>query len=215
MLKKILIKCKVIPVPVPVRSVQQAIEWAESIFAKQGQLLTKLNLNGVDLIDSNSDFHNIMLNDRSRLELEFDDPKELAIQSLESLICFCRGILSDIKEMAVNCWQLEKKANCEKLDKLLTDLFLVKDLSDHMMNLVELRDVDLAPVQALTGLIFRVTKDLKLAINSHDWKKCSSILLNRLEYLLKEMAVESENLQLYIATSNIQSKYSTDYWGKV
>lgn len=211
LIKEVYVKGKPIPIPVPLKNVDEVLYWIESTLLKDGQVVTKVLLDDKDLLDGTMDLSKIDVHKLSRLEVAIENPKELAIHSLEGMIGFSKGMLQNIQEVAVNCWQMQKHDRYDHLDKLVNDLFLVKELSDHMIELVELNAADSAPVQALTRLIFRVTQDLKAARLNKDWKTCAHSLLNRLEYLLKGMANECENLQFVLMTNQrIKPKqYST------
>lgn len=200
MLKKVILKNKTIPVPVPVVSLSDAIEWIDGYLVGEGQLITKMSLDGVDIydLDDANDYTDIKMTEDSQLEVIIDSPKDMVLQSLESVIDLAKCNLSNLKKLAVDCWQVDQKVEHLQVKYLIADLDLITELSMNLKNLLDRSHIDSAPVLALSGLMIRVTNALREANTQLEWKKLASILLTRIDPLLKEIIEEAEILQIKV-----------------
>jgi len=82
MLKKILLNNRLVPVPVPVRTLSQALAWVEANLVPGGSLVTRVVLDR-DVIDYDNAAlapkkGQIELTEKSRLEIQMDSPATLA-----------------------------------------------------------------------------------------------------------------------------------------
>lgn len=206
MLKSFKLKNQTIPVPVPIKTLEEAVNWVRKTFAKQDSVLTLLKLDGVEyVLESDSWRKNIPLSDKSTLEVEIDSPKDLAIQTLDAVRELSYGMEKSLKELAVSCWDDVSKKTVKKTLDIEQDLSLLLELIDHLNGIFDFRTADMAPINGLSRLIRSATKKLKLHREMMDWQSVSKILLNRLEPLLKEMVNESEALQINALTLDLSS----------
>jgi len=205
MLKKITIKGQKIPVPVPVKTLSQALDWVDDTLVKEGQIVTKVTLDRKNIDDDsfNKNFDDISLSEASDLEFVIETPKDLALQALESINKLCGCLHHDLKLIAVECWQLNSPSMSKKLEMVNSDINLFVELIDHLVGLIDAEHVEAAPVQGLRLLILRVAEDFAKERKNRDWKRCSRILLNRLEPLLSDLTKEAENLQMQVFASTV------------
>jgi hypothetical protein len=203
MLKQIQVKNKLIPVPVPIKDVEQALLWAEKTLVIKGEIVTKVVLNGTDLLagDSVHNFSDIQLDDKSTLMLQVDSPKVLALQLLDSINKISKCVHDDMKPLAVECWQINKKSTNQKIETIQTDIEIALDLIDHLTGLIDASHIEAAPVQGIAILIEKVLVSLTAERLKNDWKRCARILLNRVEPLLNDLAREADDLQVQIFAS--------------
>lgn len=204
MLKKIFLKGKAIPVPIPVLNLHEAIEWIESTLVPSGHLLTKIELDNDDLTDhiQDLDLKKIFLKPESILEVKIESPKDLALQTLESIYELCRCVYEKLKPVAVSCWQVTSRRPQPILNSVLQDIGLIIALTDHLIHLIDASRIEAAPVQGLVRLVIRANARLTELIKSRNWRDASALMLTQLEPLLKELIKESEALQMQIFAAN-------------
>ncbi len=200
MLKKIFFGNKAVPVPIPINTLAEAIDWVETTFIKKGQMITNVILNDqeINVDDIDPKLGATALSSDSRLMIKIETPKELALQIIDATRDLASVIDSRLKPLAVHCWQLSPNELPTEIKHINTDLDLIFELVDHLMGFVDRTHIDTAPVQGIVLLIKRVHKALDEAYKRRDWQSYARILLNRLEPLIKDMVVEAEGLQLRI-----------------
>lgn len=204
MLKKLLLKGKAVPVPVPVFNLQEALLWIDSTLILPGHLLTKVELNGLDITDrlASAEIRSLALDGNTQLEIKIESPRDLALQTLDSMHTLCRCIYDSLQPVAIKCWQSSAKKAPKQLLVITHDVDLVISLADHLIHLIDASREEAAAVRALVGLVGRAKTQLAQAMAANKWSESSTILLNRMEPLLKELVKESENLQLQVFSLN-------------
>ena len=87
MLKKVIVNNKKVPVPVPVRTIDEALRWIEATLVPAGHTITRVALDDRVLgeHDSDGDLGGLPLNAESKLEVQIDSPVDLAIQTLDAM----------------------------------------------------------------------------------------------------------------------------------
>jgi hypothetical protein len=203
MLKRVFINSRKVPVPVPVRTLGEALRWVEATLVPVGHTITRVALDERVLGDAAgaAEREDLPLGDQSKLEIQIDSPVDLTIQTLDAMRNLASVIMGGLKVLAVECWQARSSAKPAELDAVSGDLELVLDLLDHVGGLVDPMHVDNAPIQGLQGMLKRAAVGLNMAKANSDWKACAKLLLNKLEPLLKELIAESETLQIRILTA--------------
>jgi hypothetical protein len=206
MLKKVRIREKEIPVPIPVRNLQEAIVWITSTFLEEGSVLTKVTLDGVDLAFGDEKIEKgVFLSEDSVLRIQIDNPRQLSIKTLDVIRDISVGMNDKLKLLAVKGWQSpSNKDFLYDVRLILDDLNLALHMIEHVNGLVDYTHVDAAPVNGTYRLLIRVREKLKHAYLKADGKECATLLLNRLEPLLKELSNESENLQIRIFSTAVE-----------
>jgi hypothetical protein len=200
-LKKILINKKNIPVPVPVRTLNQALEWVDQTLIPEGHTITRITLDGrvlTDEHDAHIQFGNASLTQKSILELQIDSPVELAVQTIEAVHNLASVVLASLKTLAVECWKAKPIDKPEELENVPADIELVLELIEHATGLIDPSAVDIAPLKGIGGLLQRDTISIQMAIANSDWRAAAKILLNKFEPLLEELVSESESLQIRV-----------------
>lgn len=209
MLKKIKVSNKEIPVPVPLQNLGDALAWIEDTLVPKNSILTKIFLNDIDMLDTSMDqMKRMLLQDSSKLEVEIESPWELSIRTLDAIRDLAFAIEKRLKLIAVECWEQKPDWGQGKVQDTAHDLNLILELVNHINGIMDYSQKEMAPVNGLAGLIARPLKELECSINEANWKQCSHLLLNRIESLLKELVLESENLQISMLSSNKESTLS-------
>ena len=209
MLKKLLLNNKTIPVPVPVRTLGEAVHWIETTLVPEGHTLTRIVLDGRVVSSGLSNQtasgpcipDNLLktgLGESSKLEILVDSPSDLAIQALDAVHNLASVILSGLKPAAVTLWQARPNERQTEVETVAADLRLVLDLLGHLAGLVDSAHADAAPLQGIATLMSRVETSLQMAKANSDWKGCARILLNRVEPLLKDLVVEADSMQVRV-----------------
>lgn len=202
MLKKIFINNKKIPIPVPIRTLGEALHWVEQTLLPVGHQVTRVALNERVINDwaSDRDTASTALSDASRLEVQIDSPVDLTVQTLDAMRNLASVVGTGLKPLAVECWQARPQAKPEDLDAVVNDTELILDLIEHVSGLTESMSVDTSAVLGIATLLKRNNVGVSMAKANSDWKACARLLLNRLEPLLKDLIAESETLQIRILT---------------
>jgi hypothetical protein len=201
MLKKVLINNRKVPVPVPVHTLGEAIEWVEKTLVPAGHTVTRVCLSGKILNEealAQPHVQDIELGDNSKLELQIDSPVDLAIQTLDAMRNLASVIHGGLKPLAVECWQLRPVDRPGELDSVSHDLELILDLHEHLIGLLDPTGVEVAAIQGIAAITKRCAVSLQMARANSDWKACARLLLNRLEPLLKDLTAETESLQIRV-----------------
>jgi hypothetical protein len=204
MLKRVLVNNRVVPIPVPLKDLSQALSWVESTLVPAGSFLTRVVLNRsvIDYTDgrlSKSDAR-LGLDAGSRLEIQVDSPVTLAAQTLDSIHSLAAAILGTLKGLAVHSWQSKGADRLPELGVLQEDVRLVVDLVNHVHHLLGqvpgADALDPAPVAGIGRMLDQNLGSFSLARSQSDWKACAKVMLNRFEPLLRDLLVESETLQI-------------------
>ncbi len=207
MLKRVIINNKKVPVPVPVKTLADALTWVEETLVPAGHTITRVALDERVIGDQPSpEVAASKLTDQSKLEIQVDSPVELTVQTLDAMRNLASVILSGLKVLAVECWQARPNFKPAELESVTNDIELIIDLISHIMGLVDPLHVDSAAIQGIQGMLKRALVGLKMAKSNSDWKACARLLLNRLEPLMKDLVVESETLQLRILTQTTSNQ---------
>ena len=197
MLKKIIINNKKVPVPVPVRTLREAIVWVESTLVPAGHMITRVELNEA-LVNDHANLGasgKAELSEATKLEFQIDSPAELTAQTLDAMRNLASAISAGLKTLAVSCLQARGTQRPKELDSINQDLNLICELLEHISGLIDSSYPEMAAIQGIAGLMRRVLMQVTLARANSDWKACARLLLNRLEPLLQDLSSEAEGLQ--------------------
>jgi hypothetical protein len=205
MLKRFFLDSKEIPVPIPILTVREAINWIGKSFVKEGMALTSVVVDGDQLIDCLADDKALSktLNAASTFTVKIDSPKSLSIQTLDAIRDLAYVVQRLMREMGVEVWQYAeagKQAHVDKLKEIGSDIRMILDLIDHLNGMADYTHEDLAAVNGLAHLLRRCVSQYEDFVRGEKWKDVANILVNRFESYLKEMVSESEKLQINIIT---------------
>lgn len=215
MLKRLIINGKKIPVPVPVKTLAEAVQWLESALVPPGHSITRMALDNRAIrdIDEALKARHTLLNENSQLVVRIDAPVDLAVQTLEAMRNMAAAIEASLKPLAVELWQAKPAARPKDLESLMADTAMLLDLEGHATGLVEAlldkdRYADPAAVQGTAVLIRKVQVSMQMARQNSDWRALASLLLNRYEPLLKELVTEAESLQLRVLSQQSATSFA-------
>jgi hypothetical protein len=200
MLKHVLVNSKKVPVPVPVRTMAEALEWLEHTLVPAGHTITRIALDE-QLIGYTAEvalLQSLKLSPSSKLAIQIESPAELTLQTLDATRNLSEVINGGLKALAVACWQVRGSFKPQELETLCNDLQLVTELTEHAASLLDLGSGEAAALQGIAGLVKRTAAALAMAKANSDWKGCARLLLNRLEPLLKELTNEAESQQIHL-----------------
>ena len=202
MLKRVFINGKKVPVPVPVRTLGEALRWVEQTLVPSGHTITRICLDQRVLGDLVLEPEHLArsLSEATNLEVQIDSPTELAIQTLDALHSLASVVQGGLKPLAVRCWQSRPGDKPAEVDGVVSDLELLLDLITHVGDLAEPLRIDVTHLQALGGHLRRATVGLDMARSNSDWKAAARLLLNKLEPLFADLLAEAETLQVRILT---------------
>jgi hypothetical protein len=192
MLKTLYLNKKKIPIPVPLLTLQGALEWVEAYLVAGDKAITKVELNGraIEYVPKEP----MALDETSKLFIQIDSPVELSSQTLDAVRNLISMMHRDLKNHAVLCWGLSPRQSPAFLDDLVPDLELILNLLDHVALLLN----NLCPTETLivmTGDLTQVNATIQLARSQSDWRGLARILLKILEPKLADLNAELGQLQ--------------------
>ena len=205
MLRKLVLKNREIPIPVPIQTLGDAVQWIEETLLKKDAIVTSVVLEERELINElyRKSVKETELHANSRLQIKIDTPKDLSIQSLDVVCDLAYAIASRLKRLAVDCWQdLHQKPKSD-LEEIHADVQLLLDLIAHINGLVDGTHSYLGPINGLGHLIGLANAKFAKFLAEQNWRELASILVNRLDPYLKELAREGETLQINILTDHL------------
>lgn len=203
MLKYFFLNQKKIPVPVPIRTLSEAISWVEKHILTQGRVITKIQLDG-QLVEV-KDGKTYQLTENSRLDLKVDTPIELAIQTIDALRNLSNMMQKDLKQFAVTSWQSGSKKPVF-YDDFEYDLGLMLDLLDHTVVLLT-GVCETKNCQNCITELSKVHVALKMAASHSDWKGFARLLLSTLDPKIQELCEELSHLQKLVFEIQAERRY--------
>ena len=202
MIKKILINGRSIPVPVPLRDLEEALGWVEETLLRSDQVITRISVNGCEIFADElgpAGFKGVPITNGSKIEVQMDSPSELSVQTLETARNLGAVIERGLKPLAVACWDFPtSQVPTESIVSVLTDLDLIDGLLAHFFELTTLDSSQLCMMVELSNLLKKSIQEMRQAQSGKNWKGLAEILLNRVEPLLVELHQESGNIQALI-----------------
>ncbi|MBI2601521.1 MAG: hypothetical protein HYW48_00545 [Deltaproteobacteria bacterium] len=203
MLKKIKLKHKEIPVPVPIKTLGEALSWVEKLFAKHDTILTSVVLDDREMVDGlkKTKVRNIPLNANSSLHIRIESPKDLSLQTLDVVGDLASAISNRLKGLAVHCWQDGSIKPRGELEEISSDISLLLELIEHMNGILDYSHAYLAPVNGLAHLIRSAHEAFHEKMSALHWQELARVLVTRLEPYLRELAKESTALQMTVLTN--------------
>ncbi len=197
MLKKITLNGKRVPVPVPIKTLAEALQWVERHLLRPDHTITRIELNGQDVeLDTQGQIKRPatpMLED-TELRLQMDSPTDICVQTIDALRNLGTGVGRNLKPVAVHLWEYKGHKIPAEADMVLEDIQLLVELYEHVMVLMDKR-IDVSNALQLQRQIIKAHSALNLAAQSQDWKGVAKVLLNQLETPILELANELSSLQ--------------------
>lgn len=215
MLKKLLLNRRAIPIPVPLRDLEEVLVWIDQTFRRGDQAVTKIVIDGRDLTEAPAaslDFKKILFTPESHVEIQLESAAELSIQSLDTVRNLSLVLERSLKPCAVNCYQTMPSKVPSEIEAIHNDLVLIGNLMRHFLDLVEIDRVHLKTFKEDHGILEKIIAALKSARSNSDWKAYASILLNQLEPLIRQVIQEAGDLQgLIFALRTEQQRPASRY----
>jgi len=205
MLRKLILKNREIPIPVPVRTLGEVISWVEDTLLCKDAILTSAILEDRELINElyRKSIKDIPLQEKSRLQINIDTPKDLSSQSLDVVCDLAYGIASRIRKISINSWYGFGARSKTDLEELHSDLLLLLELVHHINDLLDEGHTQYTSINKLSENISSLSTKLQDNILSENWQELRGILGNLLEPLLKDLAYEGEKVQVKMLTAHI------------
>ncbi|MFK7872192.1 MAG: hypothetical protein AB8C84_03330 [Oligoflexales bacterium] len=207
MLRQLFIGEMKVPVPVPVHSLNDAMDWIGKTLLDKGSVVTSMELNQHAIALDEEGFpafgdRERVLNEESLLKICVDSPVTLALESLDAIRELAAALQRSTPKVAVVCWQHRiEKPPAEYVD-FCEDLNLMVELLEHVHALMDRSHLNLAATCALAGLLVRMIHDLKSKQKNGEWKECAKTLVDRLELWLRNLITETENLHIQLMAEN-------------
>ena len=191
MLKSVLLNGKKVPVPVPVRTAGEALDWLEKFLVGPKKTVTKIELNGENLTDASLSER---LDQSSKLVVQVDSEIDLAVQTIDALRNLTGMMIKDIKHCAVQVYQLKPEDKLDFIDNFVSDLNLALELSEHLLILVN-GQISTKYMAKIMDQVGQVTQLIEKSRVNQDWQHLARVILQHLEPNLEAMAVEMSSLQ--------------------
>lgn len=208
MLKQMIVNGRTIPIPVPLTTLQDALNWVADHLSNPDQTLTRVVLEGSEIELETLESPTVCktsLQHNPRLEIQMDSPLDLAIQSLEALTNLSSVVERGMKPVAVECWSLPVGAQSKEADNLFDDLDLIGDLLAHFLDLVDHRFGDITQFSDTAKAIQQHLLSLRLARSQSDLRGVAKVLLNKLEPLMSAMVNQCVRLESELIETKAKS----------
>jgi hypothetical protein len=224
MLKRFVLNQKTVPVPVPLKTLDQVCAWIDEVLVPTGETVTSATLDGKDILDlwaSPKVTAAISLHNESRLEIRIESPEDLALQSLEAIHSLAGAVLRGIKALAVHLWQSRQNDIQPELQAVRDDISLICELMDRLNDMGVADKIDLGQLGELFERIRIISVCLDAAMSIGDWKGSAQILLRDtstsigLETSLKELVEISESCHLRLLAGRKTRHYPARAEGSV
>ncbi len=184
------------PVPIPVTSLTEAMNWFESNMLPEDKAVTCLYLDGEDITEiyQSHSLKSQALTPQSKLEVLVESPVELTIGCLEAMDGTAKMLIGESKRLCVQLWQLDPLAAPTEVVRFEEDLRLLLDLAYHMLEFVDRTGASIAGVIANSRLLTRNLQELEDAHRQKNFQLCARIILNKIRPWLKEQSTEVEKV---------------------
>ena len=196
MLKSITLNRKKVPVPVPLNTLKEAIDWVESDLLSEDRTITQITLDGheIELVEGATGWES-SLSEASKLYMRVDSAWDLCLQTLDAARNLASVLDKSIEPIAVRIWQLkEDEQPDEKFMSFNNDLFLVLDLADHLLLLLPDKINATALKRTCQGV--QVFADsLNISFERKQWRELVKKMVNGLKPKLMELATELDGCQ--------------------
>ena len=203
MIKSLFLNKKKVPIPVPLRTLQEVVEWVESYLVQGDKTITKIVLDGEEIEPLPS--RPLPVGESSKLFIQVDSPVELAVQTIDALRNMCSILLKNIKHRAVFLWGTSPSDRPEFVDEFFEDFTLLLNLSDHVMVLLS-GICQTKNIENLTAELTDAEKAQQIAISQSDWRGLAKVMLRQVEPRLVELSDELSHLQRLVFEMNSNSR---------
>lgn len=201
MLKRIVVNQKMIPVPVPLKTLSEVCTWVDDTLVAVGQTVTSAILDGKDVLDywgKDKICSSISVHDEMRLELRVESPEDLAFQTLDTIHALAGTVLGGLKALAVHLWQSRQNDIQPELASVIEDITLICALMERLKELAGIVQIDVQALSQNFEAIRCIKVRLEEVMANGDWREAAQILLrdtaasHGLETILNIIAKEAE-----------------------
>ncbi len=207
MLKKIKVGNKIVPVPVPLKTLKQAMKWVEETFMGEESIITKVVLDGAEVeFDKPSVGRTLALTPSTELEVFVESPKDLCIHLLDAVSDLSYGIEKSLRLMAFHIYDGRHEDQHKNMKSMESDIRMTSNLIAHLNGIVDKTQMEMGPINGIDCLLKRVMKTFQETKKNQDWKQTARLMLNRMEPLLKDLVVEAEKVQMYFFTKDVNDQ---------
>jgi len=201
MLKRIVVNQKIIPVPVPLKTLAEVCSWVDDTLVAVGQTVTSAVLDGKDVLDYwglDKVCSSISVHDEMRLELRIESPEDLAFQTLDTIHALAGTVTRGLKALAVHLWQSRQSEIQPELSTVIEDVSLICALMERLQDLAAIVGIDVQALSQILDAVRDINSRLEVVMANGDWREAAQILLRDtatnagLETILKRIAQQSE-----------------------
>ena len=196
MIKWVSINSKRVPVPVPLNTLSDALDWIQDHLLQKEDTITKIVMNDIEIESELIPGIKGRLSGETVLEFQVDTPFDLMVQSIETIRNFCTVLLRGVKQLAVDLWQMEEtEANkvLITLNNFQADLALIVELVENSQNIDVRFSEHINRFNEYGQSLGQISLAMEAAIAKSDWKGCARLLLNNLEPAILRL-VEDTNV---------------------
>ena len=196
MLKSINLNGKKVPIPVPVRTLQDVVGWVVEHLLTQDRVITKISVDQVAVeVEEGHVASDIVLESHHRVDLRVDSPFDLSLQTLDASRNLTTVLERQIDSLAVRLWKLkENEASVPFVEPFLSDLSLLIDLIDHLILLVS-EKLTVTNVKNVNLEIHKVFLRFREIEKNRHWKELSALLVKSLRSGLYDIIGELDGMQ--------------------
>jgi len=206
MLRKLILKHREIPIPVPVHTLGEAIHWLENTFLlKNDAVLTSAILEDKELINElyRKSVRDLRLNESSNLQIKIETPKDLSSQSLDVVCDLAYGIAIRLKKMDLESWQEQGAKAVGDLEEIHSDVQLLLDLLAHINGLSDEIPMHMSTINRLCSLLVLENLQLRTSLTGENWMAVAKVLEKQMLPHLRELAREGEAIQLQMLSHSV------------
>jgi hypothetical protein len=198
MIKEMILNSQKIPVPLPIFTGDDLIDWLQGRMARQGQIITKLVINGQNRTNDldTPKLARLQLSELDIIEVSIDSAADLVLDSMEAIVDFSRLVLQGIKGLAVGLFQYDGKQTPSEVANTVDDLRTMIGLYEHVSQITDISTGEIAAFEGLNRLIRRAFKSFESHISHRQWEDAARVLLNQLEPLIRDLMDETERLHI-------------------
>ena len=202
MLKKFKLRNKELPVPVPLQTLGESVDWVEKSLLNQDAVITGVVLDGIDRTSKigTQDVRAIELSCESDLHIKIDNPKDLSLQTIEIVGDLAFAMSGRLRRAGIETWSDQHTTPTKLIEELFKDCALIIELIDHLNGILDYSHTLLAPINGIYHLFVSAHEKAIRNYSRKEWKDLSSNLVTRLDPLLRNLSRECELLQLVMLT---------------
>jgi hypothetical protein len=181
MLKTVLLNKKKVPIPVPIKGLNDLVTWIDGTFVASGSSITKIVVDGRRFeMGGSHNFGNVTFTPMSVVEVQIDSPLEISIQTVDALRNLASMVHKVMEPLAVECWQVDAQLKLPtNFATFEQDLELLLELTDHLIMVLD-GQVYTKNLFDAASKINKLATSIKVARVDGQWRPIAKIMLNQL-----------------------------------